>query len=175
MQIPQNEHPKTKMTPQILPITNQPVSPGTSDGWEFRRCAKSLQMWKRPWNDLKNHEMLIPNEDRLITVLLPNLPQKPSQGTFEIEMFNKCFVGFSSWCFLSRRIWCIWVGLADQRSLFWCIITSKHNAAKYFWKRFYIILMYYDFVFMAFSTATCFHVPNKDFLMFMATKEMFCG
>ena len=123
----------------------------------------------------KNQEMLIPNEDRLITVLLPNLPQKPSQGTFEIEMFNKCFVGFSSWCFLSRRIWCIWVGLADQRSLFWCIITSKHNTAKYFWKRFYIILMYYNFVFMAFSTATCFHVPNKDFLMFMATKEMFCG
>ena len=65
-------------------------------------------------------------------------------------MFNKCFVGFSSWCFLSRRIWCIWVGLADQRSLFWCIITSKHNTAKYFWKRFYIILMYYNFVFMAF-------------------------
>ena len=111
----------------------------------------------------------------VITVLLPNLPQKPSQGTFEIEMFNKCFVGFSSWCFLSRRIWCIWVGLADQRSLFWCIITSKHNAAKYFWKRFYIILMYYNFIFMAFSTATFFHVPNKDFLMFMATKEMFCG
>ena len=55
------------------------------------RCGNVYEMtWK------KNQEMLIPNEDRLITVLLPNLSQKPSQGTFEIEMFNKCFVGFSS-------------------------------------------------------------------------------
>ena len=119
------------------------------------RCGNVHEM---TWE--KNQEMLIPNEDRLITVLLPNLPQKPSQGTFEIEMFNKCFVGFSSWCFLSRRIWCIWVGLADQRSLFWCIITSKHNAAKYFWKRFYIILMYYMF-------------PSKIFLCLWRPRKCF--
>ena len=128
MQIPQNDPPN--------PTKNKPTC--FSWNWWVSKMCKILADAETPmkWPE-KNQEMLIPNEDRLITVLLPNLPQKPSQGTFEIEMFNKCFVGFSSWCFLSRRIWCIWVGLADQRSLFWCIITSKHNAAKYFWKRFY--------------------------------------